>query len=96
MAVNQQQIDNSLRLLNAVYNGSGTPIRNQEAMNLLGKVVTATKNFQQLLFQYFTCKEPGKKLQLKIKIKNELDVSSEFTAFKRWIVRDLGQEQEFS
>lgn len=92
----QQQIDNTLRLLNAVYNGSGSPIRNQEATNLLYKVVKATKDFQQLLFQYLTCKEPRKKLQLRIKIKNELDVSSEFTAFKRWIVRDLGQEQEFS
>ncbi len=88
----QQQIDNTIRLLDAVYNGTKTAIRSQEAFNLRVKLTTELRNFQQKLFEYLTTTDAARKSQLKTAINQEIENASEFTAFKKWMLRDRNIE----
>ncbi|MCD8290948.1 MAG: HNH endonuclease [Prevotella sp.] len=81
------RIDNTIRLLDAIYNSTDTPIKKREAENLKHHLISEIERFLDLIK---ACKDSDESnLSEKIKqVKKELDNDSAFTAFKRWIVRD--------
>lgn len=91
----EAQIDNTSRLLNAIYNGTGSPVRSAEADNLMKAVMKEIAFFRSKVFEYKDESDPEKRAGLKRKILAMLNPKMPFVAFKRWIIRDLGLEQEF-
>lgn len=77
----------TVTLLNAVYNGT-TKLKTIEASNLRNSILTEIKDFQKYLFNYF---EDGfaaeDKALFLANIRRHLSRSSNFTAFKRSIIR---------
>jgi hypothetical protein len=75
-------------LLNAVYNGT-TKLKTIESSNLRNSILAEIKDFQKYLFLYFEdgYTEEDKNLFL-AHIKKHLSKSSNFTAFKRTIIRE--------
>jgi uncharacterized protein (TIGR02646 family) len=75
-------------LLNAVYNGT-TKLKTIESSNLRNSILIEIKDFQKYLFLYFQdgFADDDKVLFL-AKIKRHLSKTSDFTAFKRTIVRE--------
>ena len=80
--------ETTVNLLNAVYNGT-TKLKTIEASNLRSSILSEIKDFQRYLFLYF---EDGfadeDKILFLANIKKHLSRSSNFTAFKRSIVRE--------
>ncbi len=75
-------------LLLDVYNGT-TKLKTIEAANLRNKLLGEISDFQQHLFEYFKDTNSGDDTEyFLIKIKQHLNRASNFTAFKRWIIRD--------
>ncbi len=72
----------------AVYNGT-TTLKKIEAANLRKKLLTEIMDFQKSLIDYFqdTNNDEDKAYFLR-KIRGHLNKASNFTAFKRWIVKD--------
>lgn len=68
----QDKVDNTLQLLNAVYNGTGSPLRNQEAYNLLQHVTLEINQFMQMLIDYQTTSNPTDRATLKAKLTESL------------------------
>jgi hypothetical protein len=82
---NDERVNNTVRLLSAVYNGTSS-MKKLESHNLRKKIVREINEFQKLLLAYF---EPDSNREaLKPQIEAHLQATSAFTAFKRWIVRD--------
>ena len=85
---NTNRVNNTVKLLNEVYNGT-TPLKLIESANIRAMLLKEIRNFQDLLFEYdddsYTNEE---KLDLKSKIVRDLRSTSNFTAFKRWIIRN--------
>ena len=79
---------NTRDLLLKVYNGH-TPLKQIESSNIRNKLLQEIKSFQENLIEYFkdTIDEDDKKYLL-IKIKQHLSSGSNFTSFKRWIIRE--------
>jgi uncharacterized protein (TIGR02646 family) len=77
----------TVTLLNAVYNGT-TKLKTIEASNLRNSILIEIKDFQKYLFNYF---EDGfvaeDKALFLANIRRHLSRSSNFTAFKRSIIR---------
>lgn len=75
-------------LLNDIYNGT-TKLKTIEASNLRNSILLEIKDFQKYLFLYF---EDGftadDKILFLANIKKHLSKSSNFTAFKRTIIRE--------
>ena len=92
------KVNNTISLLNAVYNGHNTTTRQSlDADNLRDKLLKDVKKFQNFLLKY---NENNPDLQEKNKLKNkiirEIQSSAGFCAFKRWIIRqDNKLKQEF-
>ena len=77
---------NTTELLKEVYNG--TSLQNKfQARAKRNKLYDELSEFTSLLLKYFRTEDTLKKEDLLINIKSELSNKSEFTAFKRWIVR---------
>ncbi len=78
---------NTKELLLKVYNGT-TPLKMIESSNLRNKLLEEIKSFQENLIDYFkdTTDAEGKEYLL-FKIKGHLHPASNFTAFKRWIIK---------
>ena len=77
---------NTTELLKEVYNG--TSLQNKfQARAKRNKLYDELSEFTSLLLKYFRTEDVLKKDDLLVSIKNELSNKSEFTAFKRWIVR---------
>lgn len=78
----------TVNLLNDVYNGT-TKLKTIESSNLRNSILSEIKEFQKYLFLYF---EDGftddDKVLFLANIKKHLSKSSNFTAFKRTIVRE--------
>lgn len=75
-------------LLNAVYNGT-TKLKTIEASNLRNKILEEIRDFQRYLIDYYTDGfEASDKANFLAHIKRHLKKSSNFTAFKRWIIRE--------
>ena len=53
------------------------------------------KKFQALLETYLDNENNSEIEELKSKINKELKISSAFTAFKRWIIREYGLGNKF-
>jgi hypothetical protein len=85
---NTPKVNNTVSLLNIVYNGT-TTLKKIESENLRSKLLREIMEFQTLLFQYF---DDGNTVTEKDDIRNKIDrhlrPTSNFTAFKRWIIRD--------
>jgi hypothetical protein len=96
---NNHRVDLTIELLKLVYNGS-TDLKSHEAINLRKKIYKEIIDFQVLLGQYITAKEHNDDEALKEYrrfIKWKLNSRSPFTAFKRWIIRDIeGLNREFA
>lgn len=74
-------------LLLAVYNGT-TELKTLEAANLRNNLLGEICDFQQILMDYFQDTNSPEDLgYFLIKIRGHLNRGSNFTAFKRWIVR---------
>lgn len=88
------QIKNTVKLLNNVFNGSGTAVKNTEASNLVTSLQTEVNNFLSRLWEYKT----EKSSLVRAKLQNELIAmvaySAPFAAFKRWIIRDQNMSLE--
>lgn len=84
------QTDNTVKLLDRVYNGSGTAVKDAEAENLLKKVIEEVRRFQRRLLAYKEERDPDKRNKIKDELIEMLSYEAPFAAFKRWMVRDLG------
>jgi len=79
---------NTADLLNEVYNGT-TENKKLESANLRSKLLKEIKEFQDLLFQFYdTNLIKEEKEVIKGRIIHQLRPTSNFTAFKKWILRD--------
>jgi hypothetical protein len=85
---NTERVNNTVKLLNEVYNGE-TEQKRLESDNIRSKLLTEIRTFQDLLFKCFNDEfnEQDRNELIKSVIRRLRD-SSAFTAFKRWIIRD--------
>ncbi len=81
------RVENTIKLLDAVYNGYNTKTKMIEAMNLKKQIVKELVEFCMLI-EKFRQSEGVCRSILKRKIFGALKNDSAFTAFKLWIVRD--------
>lgn len=83
-----QSTISTVDLLNAVYNGT-TKLKTIEASNLRNKILEDIRDFQRYLIDYYTDGfDEDDKANFLSHIKKHLKKSSNFTAFKRWIIRE--------
>ena len=85
-----QKTKNTVKLLNEVFNGE-TALKNIDSINLNGMLLLEIKQFQDLLIEYY--QNDDKEYFLK-KIQTHLNKRSQFTAFKRHIVRNCEEMRE--
>jgi hypothetical protein len=85
---NDPQVHNTVRLLDEIYNGT-TPLKLIEAANLRTHLLKEIREFLELLFEFDDDGyDPDEKEYFRRKILQHLKPNSNFTAFKRWIIRD--------
>lgn len=78
----------TVELLQAVFNGT-TKLKTIEASNLRNKVLQDIKEFQKYLLDYYNDGfDEEEKNYFLTHIKRHLKKSSNFTSFKRWIIRE--------
>lgn len=77
---------NTTKLLREIYNGSTTQNKFQ-AREKRNKLYDELSDFTSLLLKYIRTEDTLKKEDLLVNIKRELSNESQFTAFKRWIIR---------
>jgi len=76
------------KLLDAVFNGT-TKLKTIEASNVRNKVLDEIRDFQGHLCNYYSDGfDDDDKTNILAHIKRHLRKSSNFTAFKRWIIRE--------
>lgn len=84
--------ENTKELLDKVFNGEHTNLKSLEGSALRALLLESIKEFQELLMDYY---KYDKNDIFLVKIKEHLSNKIEFTAFKRYIIRnnmDLNQE----
>lgn len=91
----QAETDNTVMLLDRIYNGTGTAIRNQEAYNLLKRVQREVVTFKEELFKYLMETDDAKKEIRFKKLNDALASDKPFLAFKRWIIHDCSLSEQF-
>lgn len=83
---NTPKVNNTVSLLKAIYNGT-TPQKKIESANIRSKLLIEIRKFQDLLFEYY---DDGYNEEEREDIKNQiikhLRPTSNFTAFKKWVV----------
>lgn len=80
--------NSTVKLLDAVYNGT-TQLKRIEAANLRNKILVEIRDFQQHLCNYYQNGFVAEdKMIFLAHIKRHLSRSSNFTQFKRWIVKE--------
>jgi hypothetical protein len=84
---NSQKTLNTKDLLLDIYNGTTFP-KQIEAETLTNNLLDEIFDFQKNLFDYFKTHSQEDKNYFLIKIKTHLNRTSNFTAFKRWIIKD--------
>ena len=77
---------NTRNMLMEIYNGS-TELKNIEADNLRSELLNEISDFQKELIDYYKSNDDDNRDYHLLKIQNHLNTGSDFTAFKRWIVR---------
>lgn len=84
---NEPQVNNTVNLLDEIYNGR-TILKKIESANIRSKLLFEIRVFQDLLIEFF---DDGftqeEREEIKNKISRHLKPASNFTAFKRWIIR---------
>lgn len=80
-------VKNTVELLNNVYNGT-THQKVFESRNIVKQLQEELMEFQKNLWDYDKTEDKDNKEYYKRKIKDHLQKSSGFAAFKRWIIRD--------
>lgn len=91
----ETEINNTVQLLDKIYNGTGTPIKNQEAYNLALQVNKEMTDFAILLEGYCFADSQSSKDSAKNKIAESLNENMPYIAFKKWKIRDLKLEKDF-
>ena len=88
--VDDTRVKNTVELLEKVYNGHTTNIKQLEAANLRSKLLDEINDFKEVIKQFKNppFQIPGYKKMLKDKITDNLKSSSPFTAFKVWIIKE--------
>lgn len=80
----------TVKLLEEIHHGS-TPQKQAEAKILYVKIVKSMRTFKNYVLEYEAAKGQTKLDTLEL-IKLELKSTSEFTAFKRWLIRDAKEK----
>ena len=83
----EQKTTNTKKLLIAVYNGT-TPLKKLDIENLIEYLENEIDNFQNKLKKYLNAKTTEAKDFYLPKVQEHLSRASNFTAFKRWIIKD--------
>jgi hypothetical protein len=86
--LDNEKVRNTVALLQEVYNGT-TMLKQIESANLRTKMLKEIRFFQDLLFQFYDDSyTDDEKLNTRSEIVRQLRPTSNFTSFKRWIIRD--------
>lgn len=91
----ETQIKNTITLLNLIYNGTGTPLKDQEAYNLTQQVNKELADFESNLSDYCFTDDKDLKESAKNKILSSLKDDSPYVAFKKWKIYDFHLEGDF-
>ncbi|MGB1250405.1 MAG: hypothetical protein ACPG8W_07215, partial [Candidatus Promineifilaceae bacterium] len=84
----QQTTLNTCDLLHEIFNGT-TKLKTIEAANIRTALLKEVINFQEHLLDYFDdTLTPKQRSKAERKIQRHLSRASNFTSFKRWIIRD--------
>lgn len=83
---------NTVTMLDKVFNGSGTPTRNKEAEYLTIRLQEELSDFKKSLLDSMSHPESEDKVA---EINEKLKIDSPFAAFKRWIIRDMNLTSKF-
>lgn len=82
------RVSNTVDLLREVYNGT-TELKQIESANLRSKLLREIREFQNLLVEFYEDGyTPDEREPIRAKIIRHLRPTSNFTAFKKWIIRD--------
>lgn len=84
---NDPLVQNTVQLLNAVYNGT-TPLKEMESENLRELLREEYLDFQRQLDSYYSTQNDEEKTSYRRIIIEQLEKSSPYTAFKRWIIKE--------
>lgn len=88
-------VTNTVDLLLEVYNGT-TELKKIESANLRSKLLKEIREFQNLLFAFYDDSyTEEEKAEIKNSIIRQLRPTSNFTAFKKWILRDSEVATDF-
>lgn len=88
------RVKKTVELLDKVYNGT-TVLKNMESENIRKKLLDELMKFQKMIYNYeYEDFDEEDKLMLLQKIKSSLKDSSEYTAFKRWMIKDVQDLKE--
>lgn len=89
---NKSRIDSTVNLLNDIYNGQNTHIKHLESVSIRKSLKKEIQNFQQDIEEYEDALLYQDKDSLKNalkSIKNHLHKASQFTAFKRDLIKSI-------
>ncbi len=81
------KVAETVRLLNAVYNGT-TELKKMGSENLRDAIREEIDRFRTSLVNFYKSSLPESKSHYEREIREHLNISSNFTAFKRWIIFD--------
>lgn len=93
-----EKVQNTVSLLQKVYNSENTELKEQEATNITERLIKEMVDFTNILLEYSvpTDFEEDRKISIR-KIRRMLSVKSPFTAFKVWVIKSNAYLQsEFS
>ena len=86
--IENTKVASTVELLNNIYNGT-TELKIIEAANIRSRLLKEIRSFQDLLFEYFDDSYTEEEREkIKSAIIRHLRPSSNFTAFKLWVIRD--------
>lgn len=81
------QRDNTIKLLDNVFNGTNGTVRKQESANLTEKLQDEVLRFEDKLLKYKQAKQPLVRDKLRMELMKMAASDAPFAAFKRWIIR---------
>lgn len=94
--IDNVRVSNTVALLLEIYNGT-TTLKKMESANIRSKLLKEIRAFQDLLFKFYDdAYTEEEKIQIKDSIIRELRQTSNFTAFKKWVLRDNQLTPDFA
>lgn len=88
------QRDNTIKLLDRVFNGTNKAVRTKEAANLTEKLKDEICRFEGKLLEYKNARQPLVRDKLRMELIRMAATDAPFAAFKRWIIRREGMSIE--